>query len=440
MAMVVWSAEGRSDVYLREQFGQNLIYAVVRDEDAAFVPVFAGPELILHTTLEAPRGRVLKVPLADLRRERWREIVPQSDGVIEGVAAVGHKVLVTQMREVHSRTTVYDTEGLQYADIVFPTIGTLSPAVGNWEDDAAFFTFTSFDVPAAIYRYDVATSERAIWWRPDVPVDAIAVRQVWYRSKDGTRVPMFLAHRPGLVPDGATPTLLTGNGGFNDAVTPSFSAIAVALVERGGIYAVANLRGGSEFGDDWHRAGMREKKQNTFDDFIAAAEWLIAQGYTNPSKLAVEGGGNGGLLVGASMTQRPELFQAVVSASPVLDMVRYHHFSLARSGVPEYGSAEDPEQFKWLIDYSPYHHVRAGTDYPAVLLEAADDDSQVAPLHARKMAAQLQAASAGRRPVMLLYDTKSRRENALPMDALIENATDQLMFLLWQLRVPAEAR
>jgi prolyl oligopeptidase len=385
---------------------------------------------------------VLKVPLSDLRRERWTEIVPQSAAVIEAVAAIGHKVFVTEMRDVHSRITMYDTEGLQYADIVFPTIGTLSPALGNWEDDAAFFTFTSIDLPPAIYRYDVATNARTAWWQPDVPVDAnaIAVRQVWYRSKDGTRVPMFLVHRPGLVPDGATPTLLTGNGGFNDAVMPNFSAIAVALVERGGIYAAANLRGGSEFGDDWHRAGMREKKQNTFDDFVAAAEWLIAQGYTNPSKLAIEGAGNGGLLVGASMTQRPELFQAVVSASPLLDMVRYHHFSLARSGVPEYGSAEDSVQFKWLIDYSPYHHVRPGTDYPAVLLAAGDGDTRVAPLHARKMAALLQAASAGRRPVMLLYDTKSSRENALPMDALIENATDQLMFLLWQLRVPVEAR
>jgi prolyl oligopeptidase len=442
MAIVVWKGDGQSDVYLREQFGQNLMYPVVRGEDAAFTPAFAGPDLILYSTLDAPRGRVLKVPLSDLRRERWTEIVPQSEAVIEAVAAVGRKVFVTQMRDVQSRLTVYDAEGLLQADIAFPAMGTVSAIAGNWEDDVAFFTFTSFNVPAFIYRYDVATSERTIWWRPDVPLDAnaIAVRQVWVRSKDGTRVPMFLAHRPGLVPDGARPTLLTGSGGFDDALTPSFSALAAALVERGGVYAVASPRGGTEFGADWHRAGMLDKKQNTFDDFIAAAEWLIAEGYTNPSKLAIRGDGNGGLLVGASMMLRPELFQAVVSERPLLDMVRYHRFSLARSWVPEYGSSDDPEQFQWLIGYSPYHRVRPGRDYPAVLLKTGDEDTRVAPLHARKMAAVLQAASTGRRPVMLLYDTRPNGRDTLPLDKVIDDATDELMFLLWQLRVPVEGR
>jgi prolyl oligopeptidase len=261
------------------------------------------------------------------------------------------------------------------------------------------------------------------------------VAQVWYESRDRTRIPMFIAHARGLKLDGSRPTLLTGYGGFNVSMLPSFSPHAVLWMELGGVYALPNLRGGGEFGEEWHRAGMREKKQNVFDDFLAAAEWLIRNGYTNPSRLAISGGSNGGLLVGAALTQRPNLFAAVVCSYPLLDMIRYHRFLVARFWIPEYGSSEDPEQFRYLLAYSPYHQVKAGTRYPAVLFITGDADTRVDPLHARKMAARLQAATASDRPILLRYDTKAGHSGGLPLSKQIEDITDELSFLLWQLGV-----
>ncbi|MDA2924039.1 prolyl oligopeptidase family serine peptidase [Acidobacteria bacterium AH-259-L09] len=288
----------------------------------------------------------------------------------------------------------------------------------------------------------MAKGTQEVWAQLKVPVDTnkFTVRQVWYESKDNTLVPMFLVHLKGLRLDASNPTLLTGYGGFNLSRTPSFSSRAVLWVENGGVFALPNLRGGGEFGERWHRAGMLDKKQNVFDDFIAAAEWLISNGYTRPSKLAIMGGSNGGLLVAAALTQRPALFQAVVCAYPLLDMVRYHKFLVARFWVPEYGSAEDPEQFRYLYAYSPYHRVKPGTEYPAVLFVSGDADTRVAPLHARKMAALLQSTAASERPVLLDYDTKSGHVgSAAPVSKRIEDQTDQFSFLLWQLGVVPEA-
>jgi prolyl oligopeptidase len=276
-----------------------------------------------------------------------------------------------------------------------------------------------------------------VWWKPSIPVKSedFEVKQVWYTSKDSTKVPMFLLYRRGLKPDGARPTLLTGYGGFNSSSTPGFSALGALWAERGGVYALANLRGGGEFGEEWHKAGMLEKKQNVFDDFIAAAQWLVAQGYTKPSRLAIRGGSNGGLLVGAALTQRPDLFQAVVCNYPLLDMIRYQKFLLARLWVSEYGSAENPEQFKYLYAYSPYHHVKPGAKYPAGLFVTGDSDTRVDPLHARKMAALLQSATGSNKPVLLLYDTKSGHSGGRPVSKQIEETADELSFLLWQLGV-----
>jgi prolyl oligopeptidase len=262
------------------------------------------------------------------------------------------------------------------------------------------------------------------------------VRQVFYHSKDGTRVPMFVVHRKGLRLDGNNPTQLHGYGGFTVSMTPSFNATRFPWFEAGGVYAVANLRGGSEYGEEWHRAGMLENKQNVFDDFIAAAEWLIAEGYTRPERLAISGGSNGGLLTGAALVQRPELFGAVISAVPLLDMLRYQHFLMARYWVPEYGTAEDPKQLPFLHAYSPYHHVRPGTEYPAVLLTAGENDARVHPLHARKMAAALQTATASdpaRKPVLLWVDRDSGHGQGKPLHLRVRDVADQQIFLRWQL-------
>jgi prolyl oligopeptidase len=292
-------------------------------------------------------------------------------------------------------------------------------------------------VPTTIYRYDVAKGAQEVWARLNVPVrsEDFEVKQVWYESKDKTRVPMFLLHRRGLKLDGSSPALLTGYGGFNQPQAPAFSSLAVAWAQHGGVYAVAGLRGGGEFGEKWHRAGMLENKQNVFDDFVAAAEWLVAGKYTNPSRLAIRGGSNGGLLVGAAMTQRPDLFRAVICRYPLLDMVRYHQFLVARFWVPEYGSSEDPEQFKYLHAYSPYHRVKPGTKYPAVLMVTGDSDTRVDPLHGRKMAALLQAAGS-ERPVLLHYDTRSgHTAGGQPVKKQIEDLADELAFLFWQLEM-----
>jgi prolyl oligopeptidase len=308
---------------------------------------------------------------------------------------------------------------------------------GRWSSNEAFFTFNSFHIPTTIYRYDVARGRQDVWARLDIPIDSekFDVKQIWYESKDKTKVPMFIAHGKGLKLDGSSPTLLSAYGGFNVSLTPGFSSRAALWVERGGVYAVPNLRGGGEFGEAWHKAGTLEKKQNVFDDFIAAAEWLIKNGYTNRAKLAISGGSNGGLLVGAALTQRPDLYQAVVCSVPLLDMVRYHKFLVARFWVPEYGSPEDPNQFKYIHAYSPYHQVKPGTKYPAVLFVTGDSDTRVAPLHARKMTALLQAATGSDKPILLHYDTKAGHAGGLPASKQIEDLTDELSFLFWQLGV-----
>jgi prolyl oligopeptidase len=434
------SAADKTEVYVKDLRTDRPVVPIINDVTARFTGEIAGGMLYLETNWEAPNGRVLAVDLADPARESrdtWREVVPESGAVIQGVSLAGGRLFLNLLENVQSRVRIYTPEGADAGEIAFPTIGSVSGVYGRWGEREAFFHFASFHVPPTIYRVDVETGERSVWASVSVPVDtdALEVRQVWFDSRDGTRVPMFLVHRKGLEMDGRRPVYLTGYGGFNASMTPSFSAIAALWAERGGVYALANLRGGGEFGEEWHRAGMRERKQNVFDDFTGAAEWLIANGVTSPEKLAVAGGSNGGLLVGAALTQRPELFQAVVCAVPLLDMVRYHQFLVARFWVPEYGSSEDPELFPTLHGYSPYHRVREGENYPAVLFMTGDSDTRVAPLHARKMCALLQAASASGRPVLLHYDTKAGHSGGLPITKQIEDAADQLAFLFQQLDI-----
>jgi prolyl oligopeptidase len=306
---------------------------------------------------------------------------------------------------------------------------------GRWQGREAFFQFSSFHIPTTIYRYDVASGSQEVWARLNVPIDSdkFELKQVWYESKDKTKVPMFLLYAKGIKLDGSNPTLLTGYGGFDISLTPSFSPTAVLWVEEGGVFAMPNLRGGGEFGEEWHKAGMLAEKQHVFDDFIAAAEWSIKNGYTKASKLAVSGTSNGGLLVGAALTQRPDLFQAVVCRYPLLDMLRYQNFLVAKWWVPEYGSSQDAEQFKYLYAYSPYQNVKKGAQYPAVMFVSGDGDTRVDPLHARKMAAMLQWATGSDRPVILEYDTKSGHSGGRPLSKQIDESGDELSFLLWQL-------
>ena len=314
---------------------------------------------------------------------------------------------------------------------------TTSSVSGRWRSPNAFFEFTSYGEPGTIYQYETERQTQEVWARVEVPLESseFEVRQVWCLSKDKTRVPMFVVSRKGIKLDGSNPTLMTGYGGFDISLTPEYSPQEALWVENGGVFAVPSLRGGSEFGEKWHRAGMLQNKQNVFDDFIAAAEWLISNQYTNPSKLTIRGQSNGGLLVGAALTQRPDLFRAVVCRYPLLDMLRYQNFLVARYWVPEYGSAEQANQFKYLYAYSPYQNVRKGTRYPAVLLVSGDGDTRVAPLHARKMAAMLQWATGSDRPILLSYDTKSGHSGGRPLSKEIDELTDELSFLFSQLNV-----
>lgn len=431
------SAATKVEIYYQDLAGKTAIQPLVNDVEAAFQPAFAGDALLLQTNWNAPNWKVLRVDLRDPSREKWREIIPQSDAAISGFAALGGKILVNYLRNVKSEVKVFDLNGKPAGEITLPGAGTLGGLSGKWERSEVFYSFSSLIQPSTTYRYDLATRTQSVWSRSETPFspDRYEVEQVWYSSKDGTKIPMFVAHAKGLKLDGSNPAFLTGYGGFNLNRTSSFSPAVAFWIEHGGVFAQPNLRGGGEFGEQWHHAGMLEKKQNVFDDFIAAAEWLIARKYTSASKLAISGGSNGGLLVGAAMTQRPDLFQAVVCSFPLLDMIRYHKFLVAPFWIPEYGSSDDPEQFKYILAYSPYHHVSKGVKYPAVLFVTGDSDTRVAPLHARKMAALTQAMTGSDRPVLLHYDTKAGHSGGTPVSKQIEDLTDTYSFLIWQLGV-----
>lgn len=429
------SAAEKTEVYLQDVARRGPIHAIVNDIQARFLASFGGGRLYMQTNWKAPRGRILAVDLKDPAREHWREVVPERDAVIEEFSPVGGNLFVNYLKNVASHVEIFSPDGRHLKDLAFPTLGSVSSVSGRWESKAAFFEFSSFHIPTTIYKYNVASGTQEVWARLGVPVDSgkFELLQVWYKSKDGTRVPMFLLHAKGIKRDGSNPTLLSGYGGFNVGETPSFSSTAVLWAEKGGVFALPNLRGGGEFGEEWHRAGMLGKKQNVFDDFIAAAEWLIKNGYTRPAKLSIAGTSNGGLLVGAALIQRPDLFQAVVCRYPLLDMLRYQNFLVAKFWVSEYGSSENAEQFKYLYAYSPYHNVRKGTQYPAVMFVSGDGDTRVDPLHARKMAALLQWANGSGRPIILEYDTKSGHSGGRPLAKQIDESGDELSFLLWQL-------
>jgi prolyl oligopeptidase len=352
------------------------------------------------------------------------------------VTAAAGRLAAHELQNASSHLRLYGLDGSLQTEVRLPSLGTVTGIGGEWFGNRISVGYTSFAQPATAYSIERGGLD--LFAQGDLPPDFDAsryeVRQVWYTSKDGTRVSMFLVHRRGMML-GDTPTLLTGYGGFGVSRTPSFVAALPQWLDAGGLYALANLRGGGEYGEAWHQAGMRGSKQNVFDDFIAAGEWLIESGVTRPERLAISGGSNGGLLVGAALTQRPDLFRAVVCQVPLLDMLRYQNLRIARLWIPEYGSPEEVAQFRWLYDYSPYHRVRRGERYPAVFLLTAEGDSRVDPMHARKMAARLQATTASEAPVLLRVETSAGHGQGKPRSKQLEEATDVWSFLFWQLGV-----
>ncbi len=435
--VIYGSGSSRSEIYLKDTQSDEPAKAIVNDLDSLFYGELEGGGLYILTNWKAPHWHIYAVNLNNATRDAWTEIIPESDATIQNFSLFGGKIVVEYVRNASSQLKVFDTDGKSAGDVPLASLGAVIGTTGSWSSAHAFLNFESFNTPDRILDYEIKTQKLDTWAKSAVPIDPdkYVVEQVWYESKDKTRVPMFLFYRKGLVRDGRRPVLLTGYGGFNVSSTPVFRPLGVVLADRGGIYALVNLRGGGEFGEAWHHAGMMEKKQNVFDDFIAAGEYLIANKYTNSTKLAIVGGSNGGLLVGAAMTQRPDLFGAVVCLYPLLDMVRYQKFPPAPYWVPEYGSSDDAAQFKYILAYSPYQNVKDGTKYPATLFITGDGDTRVNPLHARKMAARVQAANASDHPILLLYDTKSGHSGGRPLNKEIEEDTDILSFLFSQLGV-----
>ncbi|HVN05945.1 MAG TPA: prolyl oligopeptidase family serine peptidase [Bryobacteraceae bacterium] len=438
LLLVVQHGWAKGELYFQELAKGGSSKPLITGIHARFDPQFAGDSLMVQTDWKAPKGRILRIDLRDPAPNKWREVVPAGDDAIESFTVIGGKLFVNRLHNVTSRLSIYSLDGAPLGEVALPGPGS-GGMYGRADQDEGLLWFSSYTAPYSLYRYSASTGARTLWYQDAVPFDSegFATEQVWYPSKDGTRIPMFLIHRKGLQPNGQTPTILYGYGGFNVSITPSFNPGAAWWIEHGGIYAVANIRGGGEFGEEWHRAGMLDKKQNVFDDFIAAAEWLIGKRYTNPRKLAIWGGSNGGLLVGAALTQRPDLFQAVVCWHPDLDMVRYYTYTKNNNppALLEYGNAGDPQQFKYLYAYSPYEHVQPGTKYPAVLFESGDADTRVPPEQARKMTARLQAATSSGRPILLLYDTKAGHSGGTPLSKIIEDSTFELTFVAWQLGI-----
>jgi prolyl oligopeptidase len=428
----------QTDVHLQDRFAGTPLVAVVRDRPFLYEAQVVRDRLYIRTNQDAPTYRLCLADAIAPTPESWREIVPpRPNAVLDGFLVTRHSVALSYLERATSRLRLTGLEGGEPLELSLPTIGSLFGWGAEPNGEELFYGFSSYTVPPSIYRVELPGARQELWQRVEADIDParFEVEQVSYSSKDGTTITMFVVHRRGMPLDGANPTYLTGYGGFNIPMTPGFSRSLLAWLEQGGVVAVPNLRGGGEYGEAWHQGGMLGTKQNTFDDFIAAAEFLIRTGYTSPSRLAIAGGSNGGLLMGAVLTQRPDLFRAVVIQVPLLDMLRYHRFLIARLWIPEYGSADDPEQFHWLKSYSPYHHVRSGVAYPAVLLATAESDTRVDPLHARKMAARLQAASASDHPVLLRLESRAGHGAGKPVSKVLDELVDTWTFIARELGV-----
>ncbi|MGA2905015.1 MAG: prolyl oligopeptidase family serine peptidase [Candidatus Korobacteraceae bacterium] len=435
LSIMVEQGWSKNEVYLKDVQTDSVPLRITSGREFLYLAQPYNGDLYILTNEDGPRYHVFQTPVTTPTREHWREIIPQSDAVLTSLDIIGGQLFARYELNAHSLLKRFATDGKPLGEIALPTLGTVTSIGGEYDSTSAFYLFSSFTMPTTIYRFDIPNARNSVWESVETGIDTnqYETKQVWYTSKDGTRVPMFLVMRKGLKITGHNFVLLTGYGGFNVSLTPEFYKNLFPWLDHDGIFAVANLRGGSEFGEDWHRAGMLEKKQNVFDDFIAAAEYLQKEGYTDRQHLAIRGGSNGGLLMGVAITQRPDLFRAVVCQVPLLDMLRYQNFQIAKLWIPEYGSSEDAKQFQWLYAYSPYQHVKEGTAYPAVLFMTADTDTRVDPMHAKKMTAELQADNAGPNPILLRIETKAGHGAGKPISKLVEEWTDIYSFLFWQL-------
>ncbi len=396
-----------------------------------------GPIFWFKTNKDAPRGKVIAIDTRDPSPEKWVEVIPEAPETLRGVSLVDDKFIASYLKDAHTQVKLFDLKGKFVREVDFPGLGTASGFGGKRKDKETFYAFTTFTAPTTIYRYDMTTGASTVFKRPKVDFnpDDYETKQVFYPSKDGTKIPMFVSHKKGLKLDGSNPTYLYGYGGFNIALTPAFSPANIVWMERGGVFAQPSLRGGGEYGESWHQAGTKLNKQNVFDDFIAAAGWLIANKYTSTPRLAIGGGSNGGLLVGACITQRPDLFGAALPAVGVMDMLRFHKFTIGWAWIDDYGSSDHPEQFKALSAYSPLHNIKPGTAYPATMVTTADHDDRVVPSHSFKFAAALQAAQTGEAPILIRIETKAGHGAGKPTSKIIDEAADRWAFLLRALKV-----
>ncbi len=438
--LVVTPQQGwaKSEIYVADTTKKPLDFKpLVEKVPALFSAIVSDNAIYIRTNDKAPRYKLYAVNPNHLERTAWKEIIPEGQDVLENVYVIDQTLATVSMLKASSRLRLRGLDGKLKREIELPMLGSIVGVGSEMNGKELFYGFQSFTRPQEIMRVNLANDESKQWAavKVDINFDEYEVKQVEYPSKDGTKITMFLAGKKGLKWDGNNPTILYGYGGFNINLTPSFSAARFTFLERGGVLAIANLRGGGEYGEEWHQAGMMGNKQNVFNDFIAAGEWLVKEKVTSPNKLAIQGGSNGGLLTGAAMTQRPDLFRAVVCQVPLLDMVRYHQFLIARLWIPEYGSADQSDQFQWLHAYSPYHHVKNGEKYPATLFTAGEGDSRVDPLHARKMAARVQEANASPHPILVRIETKAGHGAGKPRGKQLDELTDVYSFLFNQLGV-----
>ncbi len=395
-----------------------------------------GDQVLVLMDKGAANYKVVSIDPKNKEEKNWKTIIPESKELLEGVTTAGGYLFASYLKDASSKIVQYTYEGKKVKDIELPGIGTVSIGEAKKDASSTFYTFSNFTTPGTVYQLDIASGASEVYTKPNFKIssDDFETKQVWYTSKDGTKVPMFIVHKKGIKLDGNNPTLLYGYGGFNISLTPSFSVSNMYFLEQGGVYALATLRGGGEYGEEWHKAGMLEKKQNVFDDFISAAEYLIAEKYTSSSKLAISGRSNGGLLVGACMTQRPDLFKVALPGVGVLDMLRYHKFTIGWGWAVEYGSSEKKDQFDYLIKYSPLHNVKDSVEYPATMITTADHDDRVVPAHSFKFAATLQAKHKGEHPILIRIDEKAGHGAGKPTSKQIDEATDIWSFVLYHLK------
>jgi prolyl oligopeptidase len=438
LIVTVYAGTGQTnELYYMDLVKRDGFKPIVTGFASSYTALVVEDRVFILTRENAPNFKVMVADMSDPRLENWKGLIPEANDPLQGISCVNRRLVLTYFHNAYSIVKLYSLTGAFEREIALPTLGDIASITGKWNEPEMFLSFSSFVYAPTIFRYHFDTDKLEIYDVAAVKINSekYETHQVWYPSKDGTKISMFIVHKKGLKLDGSNPTLLYGYGGFSVNMTPYFSSSNSIWFDHGGVYAMPNLRGGNEYGERWHEAGMLAKKQNVFDDFIAAAEWLIANKYTSRDRLAIEGGSNGGLLTGAVMVQRPDLCKAVLCEVPLLDMIRYQNFLIARFWVPEYGSSEDSSQFKYLLAYSPYHNIKPNTHYPAALIKAGESDGRVDPCHARKFAAEMQAVNIGDNPILLWIERKAGHGQGKPISMQLDDSADNWAFLFWQLQM-----